>query len=195
MQFFDFKKNWDEFYKHLHSPKIIIALNREGLTHPLWKHARADGMHQIIMDMANDTMHELQENGMKFREDDDEDDSDYNVLFNYYFDKYSTLDYIHSNIPSGRAHELAPVLFKIAKKMFPNKRWKLIIGDNHSTVVCEEENILFDLLLWFHADRGHGFNKTAQEIYENVTGKIKTAQKDRYLFNTDIMTRSYPKKR
>ena len=185
MQYFNFEKHWEEFRKHLHSEEIVTMLRENNLTHPLWECAHGDGMHNLIHEMACDDIDKLQKSGKVFEDDDNEE---FFEFFDFYFNRYAQPEYIHYYIPSGRCHDIASSLFKIAQLIFPNKKWILLQGTNHSTVYNEEENILFDLLMWFHNRRpGNSIDYSAKTLYENVLGKGK----DSSTSNTEFMTTIY----
>ncbi len=148
-KYFDFAANWDEFYKYLHSPLITKMLARHGLTHPLYKCARGDGMHQIIMDLAQEEMDEIQKT--RNFEDNSDDEEEFSEMYDIYFEKHSQPKMIHSNIPSGNGHHIVESLFKIAQLMYPEKKWVMLQGEYNSLVYNPEEKIVFDLLMWFHS--------------------------------------------
>ncbi len=52
-------------------------------------------------------------------------------------------------IPAGQCHFFNKHFgLKVAKKLMPDKIWQLIVTDTHTTVVCIEDKLFFDLLLW-----------------------------------------------
>jgi hypothetical protein len=184
MRYYDFEANWEEFYKHLHSPKITKLLTKVGLSHPLYRCSRGDGIvTHIDMLVENDPEYQKQNKELVFEdEDDDEAQEAFFSLHDKFYKKYSEPKMIHTNIPSGRCHQIAIPLMVIAQQMYPKYTWVLLNGNKHSTVYTKDDGgIMFDLLMWFI----HRTDKrlTADSVYLNAQGK-KGKNYDKDIYNT-----------
>ena len=170
-QYYNFDANWSKFYKHLRSREITAILKEHGLTHPLYHCSRGDGIEQSILDMTqNDEEYKMELSNLDL-----DDDKECNKLFDKYNKKYTNRKLLHINFPTGRCHDLAPALFAIATKMYPEKQWIHIQGDKHSTVLCVEEGIVFDLIFYYLQTRCEE-DTTASYLYLSSVGKKKGEQ-------------------
>lgn len=222
MQFYDFEGNWRAFVKVLHSPRITKLLKAQGLTHPLYKCAWEDAVRDHIISLAQDDDYymesrddfisefinenkqllgsELDRIPMENRFDYLSDTcptfgkSVWEFLESYIEDVYFQPQEMCTNVPVGRCHLFAVVLFEIAKELHPDRNWVLLEGDKHSTVYTLDGNILFDLTLYYLQREGQLLPKiSVDDIYRNVNGDNALIKKDRPLFNSECnKTYSHP---
>jgi hypothetical protein len=69
-------------------------------------------------------------------------------------DKYQIMHWI----PVGECHYFNKHFgLKVAKKLMPDKKWKIITTKTHTTVVCVDDKLFFDILLW-NCSNGSKYN-------------------------------------
>jgi len=107
--------------------------------------------------------------------DDDDKIIDYGIeimkslYLDWTIDKYS----IHHWIPNGNCHFFnAHFGLMVANKLMPDKKWKIFSTDSHTTIVCFEDKIFFDILVWGCSNlsiylNNQIFNETSEFIDNN----------------------------
>jgi hypothetical protein len=56
---------------------------------------------------------------------------------------------IHDWIPVGECHFYNKHFgLMVAKKLMPDKNWEVVTTETHTTVVCMEDKLFFDILIW-----------------------------------------------
>lgn len=59
------------------------------------------------------------------------------------------IDSIHHWIPMGQCHFYNKHFgLMVANKLMPDKKWEVVTTETHTTVVCIEDKLFFDILIW-----------------------------------------------
>lgn len=184
MKYFDFKAYWNEFKTLLHNDEdVLLALEEKDLYHPLWKRSAHDGLHEFVSQLIQlDPGYQnecLEAKSKYFPQDQSLEHSEYSStlrqelekIWEGYKNKYLNPNTIHGKIPFARCHHLAPALFLIAQKMFPHIQWVLLRGDKHSTVYSADNEILFDLIMYYHFTFNDIEQNNADRVFQYCLGK------------------------
>lgn len=173
---YDFGKNWNiivdilkndyifnkinDLYNHNDLPndnyKILFSPSERSQSHKsLWYYNILEDIAIKLLDDKDSTilsnLENEYENGVIEYEKyvDIKDQIFDNILYenklNWKSNKYNIIHYI----PLGLCHEWNPLFgYTIARKIMPDYKWELLITDNHTTIVCYEQKLFFDILLW-----------------------------------------------
>lgn len=198
MKYYDFDANWKRVNKLLHSKPVTAILKKYGLSHPLWSCARTDCMVQIIDKIVEADPKYIKEKAKLDEDestwDDESSHAEYYKLDDKYFKKHSKPDMMHSNIPQGRCHQLAPALFYMAKKLFPDNQWVYIDGDNHSSVYSPDAKILFDLLFYYFYTHENDKDLSSKRVFKQIHGRKCKHPRDGNIRNTEYTACVYTPK-
>ena len=159
-QFFEFERNWDEFYS-------------------IW--SQADVQQQVLLDIQGSGVLDLRQNDCGWRPGDtlwqlsprryvadvldrivraDHDfiaealteqcPSHANEVYTERIDAAVAPGRIHAYILPEAASHLSRAMLAVARRMFPRVTWYHVVGDHYSTVVSasHRDAVVFDLWLW-----------------------------------------------
>jgi len=176
VQNYDFGLNWDEVRKHLTCPEtqlwIKLALTDYGITDaknrsPADLLSMSDSYCMLLDDLTQ-VIHDgnypdiISEKDKKFQyegcgcEDEDCDECQHRFYeieqliidrLGYNF-KYNQ-DKLAFYVPFGSCHTWNKYFgLPLAKKVLPDRKWKLRQGEDHTTVYSKATNEVFDIIFW-----------------------------------------------
>ena len=194
---YDFGKNWnDKIIPFLDNPKIIKSI-RKGVndfsnkkvykknTAPAF-YTSSDAYATLIMEQEEIILNQLRESNtlpkeyldLEKEDDDDDDEKLYNMREKI-LEPYFTWDNIKNKLETYVLHHScfywAPTFeITLARLVMPEEKWRVQSGDNHATVINENNTKVFDLLYWASIDGrlyNYLFGKKMDKIDKTLGGK------------------------
>lgn len=85
-----------------------------------------------------------------------------------YYGKNAAAHELENYVLAGGSQAVAPAMLSAACDLMPEKTWYMIAGDKISTIWSPNDNIIFDLIAYFHYQKNAGL--TAHKLYEVAVG-------------------------
>jgi hypothetical protein len=159
---YDFGKNWETILHHIKGKKIQRMLNKminmyqyTDYKYPPAMNFTSNDSHIMLVEHVFNHAKEKKDKRVPIKMWKQLNKAKNERFFELYdkivellgYNYQKNQDHLAFYVPFGGCHIYNPkISFILARKIYPEFKWKVIRGEHHTTVICEEQDMVFDII-------------------------------------------------
>lgn len=179
MNYYNFRENWTDFLEAWQHPDVQMQLEADlqdwGYLeqHPQWRRGEPIWYLSDVCCISDSFLEKaVHDPGCQEEALNADTPKQYVDIQDRYYGKHAAANELENYVLAGGTQAVAPAMLSVASTLMPEKTWYMIAGDKISTIWSPNDNMIFDIIAYFHHQQNAGL--TARKLYEVAVGLDQT---------------------